>query len=314
MALLFDLYSLDGQFLWPAGLKVTSRSLNALTKMPGRKRLIRLRDTPIFADLKSSFEDKRYKTILSAPRGNIELLHHVRKVSFPEMIIEELLEIKRNMPDTYQHILRTAVLSISLSLDKQLKMTFDPISMARLSLVHDLGKSRIPFGILNKETPLTTGEYSTLKSHPLIGYVLLRYYCGKDHGLYDAATMEHHEKLDGSGYPRKIRKIKKYSQVIGVVDMLDALTSSRPYRKEPYTLRAALDCLLDEAKKGKLNRKIVHLLIAQARKSKPSLKILRVSREKRDAPPRENMYGKIIPGGSDKTKKVLRSPKQRSRD
>jgi len=141
-------------------------------------------------------------------------------------------------------------------------------------------------------------EYSTLKSHPLIGYVLLRYYCGKDHGRYDAATLEHHEKLDGSGYPRKLRKIKKYSQVIGIVDMLDALTSSRPYRKEPYTLRAALDCLLDEAKKGKLNRKIVHLLIAQARKSKPSLKILRVSVEKRDAPPRENMYGKIVPSGS----------------
>jgi len=299
MQLPYDLRAVEGTLLFHAGEAITPRRLKALTKTPAPIRMMRIGETSLFADLQRVFQDKRYATILSPEQINRDIIRHVRAVSLPEPIIKELRRIKRLIPYTYRHILRTAVLSTKLCLDAHNRRTYDPGFMARLSLVHDLGKSRIPVEILDKETPLTATEFAILKTHPLIGYILLHYYCGKDHHQYDFASYEHHERLDGSGYPRHLRKIEKYSQVIAVVDVLDALISSRPYRKEPYTMRAALDHLLDEADAGKLNRAMVLLLIAQARKTKPSPRTLRISREKRDAPPRENMYGKFLQGTPD---------------
>jgi len=302
MHLPYDLQAIDRTLLFHAGEAITPRRLNALAKTPAPSCFVRFDETSLFADLQRTFQDKRYTTILSPERTHREIIRHIRKVSLPETIIKELRKIKRLMPYTYRHILRTAVLSTKLCLDARNRKTYDPAFMARLSLVHDLGKSRIPVEILDKETPLTAKEYAILKTHPLIGYILLHYYCGEDHHQYDFASYEHHERLDGSGYPRHLRRIEKYSQVIAVVDVLDALLSSRPYRKEPYTMRAALDHLLDEAKEGKLNYPIVLLLIAQARTTKPSPRTLLISSEKRDAPPIENMYGKILANASNSQK------------
>jgi len=104
----------------------------------------------------------------------------------------------------------------------------------RLSLFHDLGKSRIPLSILNKRSPITMDERRILKTHPLIGYVLLHYYFGKDCKSVAFSSFQHHERLDGSGYPLRIKRLNKYSHLIGIVDTLDALISERPYRKKPF--------------------------------------------------------------------------------
>lgn len=124
----------------------------------------------------------------------------------------------------------------------------------------------------------------------------MHYYFGRDYHKYDYSAFEHHERLDGSGYPRKIKRIDRYAQLIAVVDILDALISSRPYRKAPFTLRAALDLLiLDEARQRKLNKKIVYLLVSYARKDRPPLSELKVSTKRRDKEPAQNVYGKIAP-------------------
>jgi len=73
---------------------------------------------------------------------------------------------------------------------------------------------------------------TNLKIIRLIGYVLLHYYFGKDHKQYDFSSFQHHERLDGSGYPLGIKRLNKYSHLIGIVDILDALISERPYRKK----------------------------------------------------------------------------------
>jgi len=85
----------------------------------------------------------------------------------------------------------------------------------------------------------------------LIGYVLLHYYFGKDCKIVAFSSFQHHERLDGSGYPLGIKRLNKYSHLIGIVDTLDALISARPYRKTPFSLRAAIDLLLDESEKGR---------------------------------------------------------------
>lgn len=160
-----------------------------------------------------------------------------------------------------------------------------------LSLFHDLGKSRIALDILDKSTPLTTQEHKVLRTHPLIGYVLLHYYFGKNHKKYDYSAYQHHERIDGSGYPLGIKTLNKYSQLIGVVDSLDALISERPYRSKPFSLRAAIDLLLEEADKGKFHKNLVRTLILYSRKAKPGVKIT-IGQRGRDKAPAYNAYGK----------------------
>jgi HD-GYP domain-containing protein (c-di-GMP phosphodiesterase class II) len=163
-----------------------------------------------------------------------------------------------------------------------------------LSLFHDLGKSRIPLSILDKPTPITIYERQILSSHPLIGYVLLHYYFGKDHKKYAFSSFQHHERLDGSGYPLGIKTLNKYSKLIGVVDALDALISERPYRATPFTLRAAIDLLLIEAEKGKFHKGLVRTLIAYSRRKLPSHKLV-IGEIGREQEPAGNSYGKTAP-------------------
>ena len=163
---------------------------------------------------------------------------------------------------------------------------------SRLNLLHDLGKTRIPLRILNKRSPLTKEERHILSTHPLIGYILLHYYFGKDHKKYDFSAYQHHERLDGSGYPLGIRRLNNYSRLIGIVDTLDALISERPYRKKPFTLRAAIDFLLDESEKGRFHKGLVQLLIRYARKEGPTTKLI-IAAKGRDKEPTGNSHGKI---------------------
>ena len=151
--------------------------------------------------------------------------------------------MKKVMPDTYHHILIIAILATKISLDHSQKNKYSPDMAMRLSLFHDLGKSRLPLRILNKRSPITSEERRILRTHPLIGYVLLHYYFGKEHKTYAFSSFQHHERLDGSGYPLGIKRLNKYSPLIGIVDTLDALISERPYRKNPFKLRAAIDSL-----------------------------------------------------------------------
>jgi HD-GYP domain-containing protein (c-di-GMP phosphodiesterase class II) len=210
----------------------------------------------------------------------------------PEKILSELAFIKKLSPYTYHHILIIAVLAAKVSFDHSIKSKYAPDMAMLLSLFHDLGKSRIPLSILDKATPITIYERQVLSTHPLIGYVLLHYYFGENHHKkYDYSSYQHHERLDGSGYPLGIKTLNKYSQLIGVVDTLDALISERPYRSKPFTLRAAIDLLLDEAEKGRFNKSLVKALIIYSRRENPGAKII-IAERGRDKAPADNSYGK----------------------
>ena len=101
----------------------------------------------------------------------------------------------------------------------------------------------------------------------------------------------HHERLDGSGYPLGIAKINNYVQTIIPCDIFDALISHRPYRSAPFTIRAALDLLLEESNKGRISKKFVKCMISYSRKDKPHYNDVKPSQIKRDAPPKINYYG-----------------------
>jgi HD-GYP domain-containing protein (c-di-GMP phosphodiesterase class II) len=96
--------------------------------------------------------------------------------------------------------------------------------------VHDIGKISIPAEILTKPTKLTAGEWALIREHPETGYTIL-----KDIPFaWPIAEIvhEHHERLDGSGYPLGLKgdAILPEAKVLAVADMVEAMASHRPYR------------------------------------------------------------------------------------
>jgi len=100
------------------------------------------------------------------------------------------------------------------------------------SLLHDVGKIAIPDSILKKTKPLTEKEWDKIRLHPVLGYGLI-----KEIKLLNEVgniILYHHERYDGTGYPRKLKKdkIPLEARIFALSDALDAITSHRPYRKE----------------------------------------------------------------------------------
>ncbi|MBN1224969.1 MAG: HD domain-containing protein [Candidatus Aminicenantes bacterium] len=100
------------------------------------------------------------------------------------------------------------------------------------SLLHDVGKIAIPDSILKKTDPLTNKDWEKIRMHPVLGYGLI-----KEIKLLDEVgniILYHHERYDGTGYPKKLKKeeIPVEARVFALADALDAITSHRPYRRE----------------------------------------------------------------------------------
>lgn len=95
----------------------------------------------------------------------------------------------------------------------------------------DVGMARIPNNILMKKEKLSTEEYREVKKHPIIGYKMLLETSSLSKNA-QLAILQHHERLDGSGYPRgdKAEKIHLYSRIIAVADTYHALTTDKTYR------------------------------------------------------------------------------------
>ena len=99
--------------------------------------------------------------------------------------------------------------------------------------LHDTGKIGIFDSILDKPGPLSEEEYDTMKTHTTIGYDILRFSSRKLCQMAAAIAWEHHEKWDGSGYPRGLsgEDIGQLGRITCIVDVFDALSSDRVYRK-----------------------------------------------------------------------------------
>jgi putative nucleotidyltransferase with HDIG domain len=115
------------------------------------------------------------------------------------------------------------------------------------ALLHDIGKNFVPQDILNSKNKLTDEEWSTLRDHARIGAEHLAQYDVDE--LLIRVAGEHHERLNGSGYPygKKGDEIHPISKICAVVDSFDAMTALRPYKKNVRTPLEALEVLRGEA-------------------------------------------------------------------
>ena len=127
--------------------------------------------------------------------------------------------------------------------------------MGLSALLHDVGKTEIPSSILTAPRRLKDDEFVIMKSHTNIGHEIIRQKnkIGGDPAL---GALEHHEKLDGSGYPRGTRNISYVGQLLGIIDCYEALTNEdRPYRRARKPLET-LKFIKEDVEAGKFNRDI----------------------------------------------------------
>ena len=123
------------------------------------------------------------------------------------------------------------------------------------ALMHDVGKTEIPNNILKASRKLTDTEFKIMKRHPKIGESIIKFKSGIDGGIAQGA-LEHHEKLDGSGYPSGITRISFAGQLLGIIDCYEALTNEeRPYRRAKSPLDT-LKLIRRDVEAGKFDRKI----------------------------------------------------------
>ncbi len=156
--------------------------------------------------------------------------------------------IEKRDPYTAGHQRRVAELAREIA--KEMKLPDETIQCVYLAaLLHDIGKISVPSEILSKPSRLNEPEYEIIKFHPVVGYEIL-----KDIDFpwpIAQAVLYHHERMDGSGYPDGLRngEIPIESRVIAVADVVEAISSHRPYRPA-----LGIDAALEEIKtnSGKL--------------------------------------------------------------
>ncbi len=148
--------------------------------------------------------------------------------------------IERKDPYTAGHQNRVARLSVSIG--RRLGLSEERLENLRLAgLLHDIGKIHIPAEILNKPYSLNKIEMGLIKTHPRIGYEILKSIDFP--GPVPEIVLQHHERIDGSGYPDSLSgsEILIEAQILGVADLIESMSSRRPYRKA-----LSLDSALEE--------------------------------------------------------------------
>ncbi len=180
--------------------------------------------------VKSMMEDLRLGGSLDVPQIKEAVAECVDRVLQHEQAMTLLTRLKNRDEYTSQHSLNVALLAIALG--RHLGMERKQLEeLGECGLLHDIGKVRTPLEVLNKPGRLTPDEFHIMKEHPTEGRNILMGHSGLTSGATSVAHA-HHERLDGTGYPRGLTgdQTTPYTKIVSVVDAYDAITSERPYK------------------------------------------------------------------------------------
>jgi HD-GYP domain-containing protein (c-di-GMP phosphodiesterase class II) len=155
---------------------------------------------------------------------------------------------------TFTHSVNVCIFAVALG--RRLGMTkFQLFELGLSALMHDIGKSRVPLGYLQKSEQLSEEEWRQIAAHPWLGVlVLFKLRRQQEELSYRAMTVayEHHMRADLSGYPKNIRSrsMSMTSKIVAVADGYDAATTRRAYQTTPYPPSAVLQEMRDNPRRG----------------------------------------------------------------
>jgi len=164
-----------------------------------------------------------------------------------KVLPSDLFDIVRHDHHTFVHVTNVAGYVTLLAKSLGISDVQELETIAVGGLLHDLGKRMIPTAVLNKTEKLTDSEWELIRRHPQTGYEELFKRCDVEQGQLMMAY-QHHEHLDGNGYPvgNVADEIHPWAKILAVVDVFDALTGQRPYRR-PASCKETLEFLNNKA-------------------------------------------------------------------
>jgi len=206
----------------------------------------------------NNVESLKQKTIQRLPNmfqsiieGNGDSLKESLKTinDLTEYIIKEvdintnLYEISKYDDYTYIHCVDTGIMALILG--RALNLDVSELKELGVSaILHDIGKIVVPEEFINKKGPLTKLEFDEVKKHTVYGYRILKN-AGIDSNNILAGVLEHHERVDGKGYPLGIKgnKINNFAKIISLCDVFTAISANRCYRNR-YNPNEAYEYIL----------------------------------------------------------------------
>lgn len=285
-----DLHSIQGRLLIKRGVPFDLTALENLSHLPyGYIVKAKVKETFVKKDLFVFSKVEPYNSFCGKI-GEKTVLNLIDEISLPVAIFEEYSFMRIKDEYTYKHSLYTTLLSTCMAIqffDDRQKV----LQVISSALTHDIGKSRIPHKILHSSLPLTEEEFELIKEHAIYGAILNSYYFNSAYCHNTVVALQHHEKLNGSGYPMGIRLRDDNVMFVIVADVFDALISKRPYRSEPYDVRGAIDILCQSVEQGEIDEEKLKMLIHLNRKDPQPLSEIKYSRIYRGYYPKVNYYG-----------------------
>jgi len=163
------------------------------------------------------------------------------------VIPRDLFRLARHDFNTFTHVTNVAGYAVILAKQLGLCSGDELEQIAKAAILHDIGKRFIPTSILQKPAKLSPEEREIIESHPQRGYEEL---CSRPDMTFEQLMIvyQHHERFDGKGYPVGLQgeEIHPWARMLAVVDVFDAMTGTRPYRR-PATPLEAMEYILQTA-------------------------------------------------------------------
>jgi len=211
----------------------------------------------VFADPRSEVIIKRSKNIVK------QTVDFVLKI--PDAL-ENLLLIREHDFYTFTHSVNVCAFLIALARENEINDLNTLNEIGEGGLLHDLGKSMVPAAIINKQGPLDHDEWEVMKKHPNLG-MQIACETRKISPLSLTIIGQHHEKLNGAGYPdgKKGTALNLYARMASIVDVYDAITTNRSYQQAKTPLEAARIML---KKKDEIDQELLSVFIRMIGKKK----------------------------------------------
>lgn len=242
-----SILSSDGKILLKAGVRLNNQYIGKLKALgvfyvyieDDRLNDVRVEDERLLEIKKNTMKNM---SLIAKSVNNCNKLEFKKSLRMVEELIEyiiddgevnmSLYDIKTHDNYTYLHSIDTGIMAAFIGLS----FNYGESELKELGLgaiLHDIGKTKIDCKIINKAGTLTEEEFNEIKKHPTYGADMLK----KNYSISDQVIRiveQHHERVDGKGYPRGLagNEINRFSNLVSVCDVYDAVSNDRSYRKK----------------------------------------------------------------------------------
>lgn len=253
-----SIFTPQGQILLKAGIKLNDIYINKLRELGVSCIYVedeRFEDVDVEDEKLTQLKQLTMKNM----NGMINNLYNCDRNKFEKSldVVKELINYIINMGDvnkslldiqtydnyTFLHCIDTCIMASFLGITSGFCVNeLEELGIG--AMLHDIGKTQVPIKVLNKKTKLTDEEFAEIKKHPLYGAEILK----KVFSIPDSVIKvveQHHERVDGNGYPYGLtsKQITKFSKLVCICDVYDAVSNDRCYR-EKFGLNDAYELIL----------------------------------------------------------------------